>query len=290
MLLLQSTDKIQVVTDAAVTTDVYACFMDVTNANPPVVQGDTSNKQVTAITTAATTDVIAAPAATEIRNVKLLNIRNKHASLSVNVTVQINVSATIYELFKATLAPGAVLNFVEGIGWFVSAPQTLASLMRVENADETGQNVATAQPWFPTSGGVTVTGDTAYFMTGMLAMTRAAGTTSHTTGLLFAGTATLTSIQYHAMVNTGDVDTSIAVNRNVVRVATNTTVKAADIVATEAISVLIHGIVRVNAGGTFIPQFIYSVAPGGAPTIKRDSFFAMEPWGSGSFASQGAWA
>jgi hypothetical protein len=45
----------------------------------------------------------------------------------------------------------------------------------------------------------------------------------------------------------------------------------------------------VNAAGTLIPQFQYSAAPGSAPTIKRGSWFRLQPIGSGTVDSQGTW-
>lgn len=118
MLLLLSTDKLQLVTSAAADVDVVASFMDATQANPPVVQGDTSAPQLTTITTAATTDIVAAPTGTDTRNVKTLHIRNTHATVATDVTVLYNRSATVYELFKTNLLPGEQCEYVEGVGFF----------------------------------------------------------------------------------------------------------------------------------------------------------------------------
>jgi hypothetical protein len=293
MLLLNvTTDKIQVITGQAVTVDVHSSFIDQTNnADPPVIKGTTSGRLNTAITTATTTDIVAAPAASTMRNVKTINIRNKHASASVDITVQFNQNATLFELHKVTLIAGACLQYIEGIGWFVVQPLAPTILMKVLTADDAGgTNVATAQPWFPTAGGVTVPAATTYYMDGQLFISRAAGTTSHTIGLLFGGTATLTSIQYIAGTNVGDVETLLPESRVESRVATNTPVTAASIVATEQKQIKLNGIVRINAAGTFIPQFIYSAAPGGTPTIKANSFFRLTPLGDNNFASQGVWA
>jgi hypothetical protein len=37
------------------------------------------------------------------------------------------------------------------------------------------------------------------------------------------------------------------------------------------------GSVLVNVGGTFIPQFQFSAAPGGSPTIQANSYFRLTP-------------
>lgn len=291
LLLAATTDKISLITSAAVAVDVTTSFMDMTNADPPVVKGSTSGKQNTGISTATTTDIVASPAAATLRNVKTIHIRNKSTTTNVDVTVQFNQNATLYEIHKSTLAPGEMLEYIEGIGWYKLAATVATVLQKILAADDAGgQNVATAQPWFPTAGGVTVAAATTYLMEGMLYTTRAAGAVSHTTSLLFGGTATLTSIEYIAQVNTGDVETTIADARTVSRVATATAVKAASTSATEAISIHLFGIVRVNAAGTFIPQFIYSAAPGGAPTVKANSYFRLVPVGDNNFTTSGTWA
>lgn len=119
ILLTATTDKIQLVTSAAVTVDVNASYFDITTADPPVAKGSTSGRQNTAISTATTTDIVAAPAASTIRNVKALHIRNKHATTSCDVTVVFDQNGTDYELFKVTLLAGETLEFVEGVGFFV---------------------------------------------------------------------------------------------------------------------------------------------------------------------------
>jgi hypothetical protein len=167
----------------------------------------------------------------------------------------------------------------------------MADLLKILTADDAGgQNVNTAQPWFPTQGAVTVQAQTTYYCTGLLHTTRAAGTTSHTTSLLFGGTATITSIKGIARVNSGDVASNAALNSTLIDVATAVVVKAASTSATEVIHLQWEGIVRINAAGTFIPQFQYSAAPGGAPTIKANSFWRMEPLGTNTLATWGTWA
>jgi hypothetical protein len=82
LLLTSTSDKLQVVTGTAVTVDVHASWIDL--ASGTVTAGRTNSK----ITTATTTDVVAAPAASTTRNVKTLHVCNIHASSSVAVTVQ----------------------------------------------------------------------------------------------------------------------------------------------------------------------------------------------------------
>lgn len=163
-------------------------------------------------------------------------------------------------------------------------------LFKILSANDTGTNVNTAQPWFPTAGAVTVEANKTYMFEGLLRLSRSAGTSSHTTSLLFGGTATLTGIAYRAVANTGDVVTSGAVNGNSIEVATATVVKSASTSATEQIGIYVSGVVRVTSAGTFIPQFQYSSAPGGAPSVLANSFFTLIPVGTGAVTESGTWA
>lgn len=119
ILLFNTTDEIELVTAQAVTIDTHASFVDMSQANPPVVQGTTSGNLNKQISTATTTDIVDGPASSVTRNVKTLNIRNRHATDSCTVTVQFDANGTKYELHKATLAAGEALEYVEGVGFFV---------------------------------------------------------------------------------------------------------------------------------------------------------------------------
>jgi hypothetical protein len=110
LLLVSTTDKIQLITGAAVTVDVHASFMDYNGSTV------TTGRKNTAITTAATTDIVASPGAGVSRNVKTLNIRNKGTS-PVVITVVHTDGTTAVELKKVNLSPGRCLEYVEGVGW-----------------------------------------------------------------------------------------------------------------------------------------------------------------------------
>ena len=111
ILLTTTTDKLQLVTSAAITTDVYASYLDY---NGSVV---TPGRQNTAITTAATTDILAAPGSGVYRSLKSLNVRNKHASSPVAVTILFNQNGTPFELFQTELRAGFSLRYSEEVGF-----------------------------------------------------------------------------------------------------------------------------------------------------------------------------
>jgi hypothetical protein len=289
LILAGSNDKLSLITSAAGDIDVTASWLDLTNTDPPVVKGSTSGTQLTTITTATTTDIVAAPAGTDRRNLKHVGIRNTHATSVVDVTVQINRSGGLTEQHKATLKPGDLFTFVEGVGWYFTPAVAQTTLIRVLSADDaTLANVATAQQLFPTNGALNLAIGT-YKIEALITISRAAGVTSHTTSILFAGSATVAGITYQAKTEVGETDLLLPVSRVIGRSTAAQQIKAASTTATEQISIDLDGIVRISAAGTFIPQFIYSVAPGGAPTIKAQSYFIATPLGDNAFTTQGSW-
>lgn len=114
MLLLASTsDLLRVVTSGAVTTDAHASWLDLNGST--VTPGRTN----TAITTATTTTVVASPAASTMRTIKTLCVRNKHASSAQTVTVLHSDGTTVVELVQAILSAGDALHYDEHAGFTV---------------------------------------------------------------------------------------------------------------------------------------------------------------------------
>lgn len=111
--LTATTDVIDVVTDTTAAMDVHVSYVDYNGTTT------TPGRQNTAIVTATTTTILSAPGASTQRNGKTINIRNKDASTTGNVTVRFNANGTICELHKASLRPGEMLSYVEGVGFFL---------------------------------------------------------------------------------------------------------------------------------------------------------------------------
>lgn len=103
--LTSITDIVNVITSAAATVDVHCSWADLLSS--AVTPGRTN----TAITTATTTTVLASPAASTQRNVKGLYIRNKHASLSCDITVQHYDGTTTVQIWFGTLAAGECVDY-----------------------------------------------------------------------------------------------------------------------------------------------------------------------------------
>jgi hypothetical protein len=180
--LALSTDKLQLVTAAASTLDVVASFVDLSGSTV------TPGKQLSTITTAATSDIVGAPAATTFRNLKSLFVRNRGA-LSCAVTILFNANGTAYEIYKTTLNPGDTLMHMEDAG-FVVYP-----------ASQNRKNISTADQGLAASALAVISGssiDAANMKVGTVLQWRinmdktAAGTASQTFGVAF-GTAGTTA-------------------------------------------------------------------------------------------------
>jgi hypothetical protein len=140
MMLALTTDKLQLVTSAAVTVDVHVAYID---ASDTTLAPSGAGKQNTAISTATTTDILASPASSTVRTVDALFVRNKHASTPTDVTVLFDANGTDYEIHKVTLLAGEMLSFVKGIGWFSYANIRKLDMLRYVSANSVHATAAT---------------------------------------------------------------------------------------------------------------------------------------------------
>lgn len=161
------------------------------------------------------------------------------------------------------------------------------------NSDFVGANVNTAQSVLGV--GVELSSNTVYHFEAVYSLNKSAGTTAHTKGVSFGGTATLNNIAYQTLA----MDSSVSYLASVdaaqtitwVQSAANSTVVASSTAAGLYWSVRISGTVSVSAGGTFIPQYTLSAAPGGAYSTSAGSYFLIYPIGvAGSNTSIGIWS
>jgi hypothetical protein len=154
-----------------------------------------------------------------------------------------------------------------------------------------GSNVSTAQSVFGV--GVTLGGSLVYEFESMFALSKTTGTTSHTISLGFGGTATLNGIAFQ--VNTAIAPSGLATGGTAsiyeFQTAGGGVVDAAQSTAGMHFMALVKGTVSINAGGTFIPQYTLSAAPGGAYSTIQSSFFKIAPLSaSGANTSIGTWS
>jgi hypothetical protein len=157
-----------------------------------------------------------------------------------------------------------------------------------------GANVNTAQSIFGV--GVTLSANTVYYYEHLYVLTKTAGTTSHNLSYQFGGTATTNNILWYSHYSNAGIPGSLsaASATHAIGASIVTSSVAGTVGITTASITFIHkgsGTVSIATGGTFIPQYILSAAPGGAYTTAAGSYFLIYPIGaSGSNVSIGTWA
>lgn len=156
-------------------------------------------------------------------------------------------------------------------------------------ADFTLTNTTNAQTWLEAARDTfTVEASTTYFWDAFIDI-QAMGATTRTTSFLFGGTATFTSIRYESTVYGGvalAVQTAQSTKMNdaataMVLVGTNNAA---------ATVILLRGIMRIDGGGTLIPQIQWSADPTGTPVCKANSYIRFTPAGTSTRFSAGTWA
>jgi hypothetical protein len=162
------------------------------------------------------------------------------------------------------------------------------------NADYVGSNASGAQSIFGV--GVTLSASTVYEFELAFGISKSTGTTSHNFGYNFGGTATLNNIGFLVLgaaqsSSFGPLAGASTMVEQWSTTATNTNTVAGITSAAYYHSATIKGTVSVNAGGTFIPNYQCSAAPGGAYTTSLGSYIKIYPLGaSGAANNIGSWA
>jgi hypothetical protein len=154
-----------------------------------------------------------------------------------------------------------------------------------------GANVNTAQNVFGV--GVTLSANTVYAFEAVYDFAKTAGTTSHAIGLGFGGTATLNNFSLGIIYGNNPVAAGggVAPSMFVATSTANQTYTSATTTAAVDWYTTFRGTLSVNAGGTFIPQYTLTAAPGGAYSTVAGSYFLIYPIGaSGANISVGTWA
>ena len=167
--------------------------------------------------------------------------------------------------------------------------QLQSQFLRVQVLVNTLSDTTSAQQVFSTPGYVSLAASTTYQFEAVYYITRAAGTTSHTTSTLFNVSSALLNIAYTADVTTSTGVALTAVSRIYGTAATALVVTAASSSATENLVITLKGIMRTSAATDVTPQFQYSAAPGGAPTVLTNSYIKFIPLGTSSVISVGPW-
>jgi hypothetical protein len=156
-------------------------------------------------------------------------------------------------------------------------------------------NQTAAQPIFqsPTNGRVTVAGSTTYQFECAFDLT-AMSATSGSFGFAIGGTATLNSIKWRSMASKSTVvgtvfkmETVNGVGYLISTSAAVTQINPANNTTTTG-NAEIRGLIRVNAGGTIIPQV--SLTTAATAIVGVNSYFRLWPVGSNTAVSLGNWS
>jgi hypothetical protein len=140
-----------------------------------------------------------------------------------------------------------------------------------------------------TNGALTVLADTTYFFEASVCVNTMSATSGNLSMTLNSGgTATFTSVAWHAFGLDSTAQTGAAIggcytqsagnSGNIVTAATGTSV-----------SVLVKGIFRVNTGGTIVPSLALTTATASA-LVQQNSWFKCYAVGAKTVTSKGAWS
>jgi len=239
------------------------------------------------LTLPAVTDTLVGLAATQ-------TLTNKRVALSAGTA-----SVAPFNLTSGTNLTTATAGAIEYDGKvFYGTPQGTQrgvipgmQFFRLQ-ANLAGSNVATVQSVFGVS--VTLSASTIYAFEALYYLNKTAGTTSHTVGIGFGGSATLNSILWSAIQFDGSATLPASTNNlrySASASAANLQLSGVSSSAASTVVANIKGMVSINAAGTLTPQYTLSAAPGGAYSTMANSYFLIYPIGaSGSNVNVGTWA
>lgn len=172
------------------------------------------------------------------------------------------------------------------------------TLMLAQAADYTLTDSATAQKCFnaTANGQITLPASSSYLLEAEY-MLSATGATAHTWAVLFAGTATLTALDFLTHGRSGitsaatlTADQSVSQANAAGALPTTALVVTASQAAADFAMISLRGTLRINATGTFIPQIKLSAATTGTDKMLRGSYIRLTPFGSDVATALGNWS
>lgn len=199
--LINTSSKIQVITGSAVAVDVSASYVDYDGSTV------TPGGNVSKITTAATTDIVAVPGASTYRNIKSLSITNIHGASSNLVTLQHYDGTSTVILWYGTLLAGEQLKYTDTNGFVKytagGVPQKAMTFSGVVAVANGGTNASSASiTAFNNITGLSAAGTTGTTSTNLVF------STSPTLVTPVLGAATLTSAQFNVAISAASWTTS----------------------------------------------------------------------------------
>ena len=236
-----------------------------------------------------------------------LDERNLISTTAEGGTGTADSGIVIYSTTARTSVPFRIVGYIESTqataGAYATAPSNIAGMggaivpqstqqyYRLDSA-VVGSNATGAQSIFNV--GCTLSASTVYEFEAVCAFSKTAGTTSHTFALGFGGTASINNIAYQVYNSLSPTAFSAAeqtTTASFIQVAASSVLTGASTGAFRSYVFLLKGTVSVNAGGTFIPQYTLSAAPGGAYSTAIGSYIRINPLSaSGAATNIGTWA
>ena len=221
-------------------------------------------------------------------------------AITGNTIVTGNVTANTYNLVSRTLGtatPGR-LEYNGTAPFFTPLGTQRGVIPGMQyyalNTPLVGTNATGAQNIL--GAGVTLSDNTFYAFDAQFNFYKNAGTTSHTFALQWGGTATLNNISVNILIqNSAQGYVTVNSARSILQYVQESTTAfvctGAIASAFYTVNMQIQGLISVSTGGTFIPQYVLSAAPGGAYTTSRYCFMRIYPIGAaGANVNVGTWA
>jgi len=263
--------------------------------------GATSGQITLAPTAVAGTNTLTLPASTGTVALTASPTFTGTTTVS-NLTLAAGTASLAPEVFTSgTNLTSAIAGAIEYDGKvFYGTPQGTqrgvipGQQIYVTNSGYVGSNSSSAQSIFGV--GVTLSASTQYAFDMAFVLSKSAGTTSHTLALSFnGGTASFNNFLCQGVYNYGGASFVNGANAGASSIGLNTSgstvVSPAITNATYSQYFMLNGLVSTSTGGTFLPQYTLSAAPGGAYTTYGGSYIRIYPIGaSGANISVGAWA
>ena len=106
--------KLQIVLAVAITTNQLAVVLSYSDK----ATGYVGATQLSNSNSTTAVDICAAPAASTIRDIDYINVRNNDTA-TATVTIRYNDSGTLYSIIIVALLPGEAMTFTHSAGWCV---------------------------------------------------------------------------------------------------------------------------------------------------------------------------
>lgn len=264
LILSATTDKLQLTRSTDSSVDVHVSYVDLSAGS------STPGRTNTAFSSAATGDILAAPAASTQRIVKFMSMRNKHATQSCDVTVIFDQNGTDFELHKVTLLAGEMLEYQDGAGFYVR--QVTRKEVYHRRVTSTYVNATTS---FSDVTGLTCPVTSGKHYRVLVHVYHFANATTSGPRFAFGGVA-MTAMRIGAIIMESGGVAAAVMNGNVGDVtAIDTAVAATTDSSTTLVHSIVSGWINPSASGTFAFRACSEVAVAAGLTIAIGSWMEV---------------